>query len=201
MVINSFSRLEALNSTVILLLFAGFFVAACDDEETVVVPDNWITVSTDPMTIGYEGGSLTCDYTLAKGLDASVVYIINHESWCLGYIKDSKIMIDVDLSENIMMDAVKKRGADRQQLHEKIREHSMAASRVVKVEGGENDLLERIAADEAFGVTLEELEKILKPENYTGRAKEQTEDFLNECIKPVLEKYADVESDKPEINV
>ena len=77
-------------------------------------------------------------------------------------------------TENIMMDAVKKRGADRQQLHEKIREHSMAASRVVKVEGGENDLLERIAADEAFGVTLEELEKILKPENYTGRAKEQT---------------------------
>ena len=104
-------------------------------------------------------------------------------------------------TENIMMDAVKKRGADRQQLHEKIREHSMAASRVVKVEGGENDLLERIAADEAFGVTLEELEKILKPENYTGRAKEQTEDFLNVCIKPVLEKYADVESDKPEINV
>ena len=104
-------------------------------------------------------------------------------------------------TENIMMDAVKKRGADRQQLHEKIREHSMAASRVVKVEGGENDLLERIAADEAFGVTLEELEKILKPENYTGRAKEQTEDFLNECIKPVLEKYADVESYKPEINV
>ena len=104
-------------------------------------------------------------------------------------------------TENIMMDAVKKRGADRQQLHERIREHSMAASRVVKVEGGENDLLERIAADDAFGVTLEELEKILKPENYTGRAKEQTEDFLNECIRPVLEKYTDVESDKPEINV
>uniref|UniRef100_UPI004026BC49 adenylosuccinate lyase n=1 Tax=Ruminococcus bromii TaxID=40518 RepID=UPI004026BC49 len=104
-------------------------------------------------------------------------------------------------TENIMMDAVKKRGADRQQLHERIREHSMAASKVIKEEGGENDLLERIAADEAFGVTLEELEHLLKPENYTGRAKEQTEDFLNECIKPVLEKYADVESDKPEINV
>ena len=64
-------------------------------------------------------------------------------------------------TENIMMDAVKKRGADRQQLHEKIREHSMAASRVVKVEGGENDLLETIAADEAFSVTIQELEKIL----------------------------------------
>lgn len=104
-------------------------------------------------------------------------------------------------TENIMMDAVKYRGADRQQLHEKIRVHSMAASKVIKEEGGENDLLERIANDEAFGVTLEDLEKILQPEKYTGRAKEQTEDFLNECIKPVLEKYADVESDKPEINV
>ena len=51
---------------VILLLFAGFFITACDDEETVVVPDNWVTVSTDPMTIGYEGGSLSCDYVLAK---------------------------------------------------------------------------------------------------------------------------------------
>ncbi len=71
-------------------------------------------------------------------------------------------------TENIMMDAVKKRGADRQQLHERIREHSMAASKVIKEEGGENDLLERIAADEAFGVTLEELEHLLKPENYTG---------------------------------
>mgnify|MGYP000213600566 CR=1 FL=1 len=104
-------------------------------------------------------------------------------------------------TENIMMDAVKYRGADRQQLHERIRVHSMAASKVIKEEGGENDLLERIANDEAFGVTLEDLEKILQPEKYTGRAKEQTEDFLNECIKPVLEKYADVESDKPEINV
>ncbi len=104
-------------------------------------------------------------------------------------------------TENIMMDAVKKRGADRQQLHERIRIHSMAASKVIKEEGGENDLLERIANDEAFGVTLEELENILQPEKYTGRAKEQTEDFLNDFVKPVLDKYSDIESDKPEINV
>lgn len=104
-------------------------------------------------------------------------------------------------TENIMMDAVKKRGADRQQLHEKIRVHSMAASKVIKEEGGENDLLERIANDDAFGVTLEELENILQPEKYTGRAKEQTEDFLNEFVKPVLDRYQDIESDKPEINV
>lgn len=104
-------------------------------------------------------------------------------------------------TENIMMDAVKKRGADRQQLHERIRVHSMAASKVIKEEGGENDLLERIANDEAFGVTLEELENILQPEKYTGRAKEQTEDFLNDFVNPVLENYKDIESDKPEINV
>ena len=104
-------------------------------------------------------------------------------------------------TENIMMDAVKYRGADRQVLHEKIRQHSMAASRAIKEEGGENDLLERIAADEAFGVTLEELEKILQPEKYTGRAKEQTADFLEEEVKPVLERYNDIEDEKPEINV
>ena len=104
-------------------------------------------------------------------------------------------------TENIMMDAVKKRGADRQQLHERIRVHSMAASKVIKEEGGENDLLQRIAADEAFGVTLEELENILQPEKYTGRAKEQTEDFINEVVNPVLDKYKDIESDRPEINV
>ncbi len=104
-------------------------------------------------------------------------------------------------TENIMMDAVKYRGADRQVLHEKIRQHSMAASKVIKEEGGENDLLERIAADEAFGVTLEDLEKILQPEKYTGRAKEQTEDFLKEEVAPILEKYAAIEDEKPEINV
>ena len=104
-------------------------------------------------------------------------------------------------TENIMMDAVKKRGADRQQLHERIRVHSMAASKVIKEEGGENDLLERIANDEAFGVTLEELENILQPEKYTGRAKEQTEVFLNDFVNPVLENYKDIESVKPEINV
>ena len=103
-------------------------------------------------------------------------------------------------TENIMMDAVKA-GGDRQELHERIRVHSMAASKVIKEEGGENDLLNRIANDEAFGVTLEELETILQPEKYTGRAKEQTEDFLNEFVQPILEKYKDIETDKPEINV
>ncbi len=104
-------------------------------------------------------------------------------------------------TENIMMDAVKKRGADRQVLHERIRVHSMEASKVVKEQGGENDLLERIASDNAFGVTLEELEAILQPEKYTGRAKEQTEDFLANDVKNALAPYDNIETEKPEINV
>ncbi len=103
-------------------------------------------------------------------------------------------------TENIMMDAAK-RGADRQELHERIRVHSMAAGRVVKEEGGENDLLSRIAADPIFGVTLEELQEIVKPEKYVGRAPEQTEEFLREQVQPVLDRYGFVEEEKPEINV
>ena len=93
-------------------------------------------------------------------------------------------------TENILMDAVKA-GGDRQELHEKIRVHSMAAGKVVKEEGKENDLLQRIAADPAFPVTYEELMKIMKPENYVGRAPEQTTEFLNEVIRPILEANKD----------
>ena len=103
-------------------------------------------------------------------------------------------------TENIMMDAVK-RGADRQVLHERIRVHSMAASKVIKEEGGENDLLERIAADDAFGVTLDELKSIISPEKYVGRAPQQTEEFLNEVVKPALEPYSGIATEQAEINV
>ena len=103
-------------------------------------------------------------------------------------------------TENIMMDAVK-RGADRQELHERIRVHSMAASRVVKEEGGENDLLERIASDPIFGVTMEELEEIMLPEKYVGRAPQQTEDFLNHEVANALQKYEDLKVEQAEINV
>lgn len=103
-------------------------------------------------------------------------------------------------TENIMMDAVK-RGGDRQELHEKIREHSMAASQVIKRDGGENDLLERIAGDPAFGVTLEELEALLLPEKYVGRAPKQTEDFLNETVAAALAPYEAMETETAEINI
>ncbi|MBE6822943.1 adenylosuccinate lyase [Caproiciproducens sp. LBM24188] len=103
-------------------------------------------------------------------------------------------------TENIMMDAVK-RGADRQQIHERIRVHSMAAAKVVKEEGGENDLLTRIAGDPIFGVTLEELNSIIKPEKYVGRAPEQTEEFIRDVVMPKLESYHFISGEKVEINL
>ena len=103
-------------------------------------------------------------------------------------------------TENIMMDAVK-RGGNRQELHERIRVHSMEAGRQVKVEGMENDLLERIAADETFGVTLDELKDILDPAKYVGRSPEQVTEFLEECVNPLLEQYKDELGVTVEINV
>lgn len=103
-------------------------------------------------------------------------------------------------TENIMMDAVKA-GGNRQELHERIRVHSMAASKVIKEEGGECDLLERIAADPAFGVTLEQLHGIISPEKYVGRAPQQTEDFINNEVKNALKPYENMENYKAEINV
>ena len=103
-------------------------------------------------------------------------------------------------TENIMMDAVKA-GGDRQELHERIRELSMEAGKNVKVEGKENNLLELIAADPAFNLTLEELKKTMDPARYTGRAKEQTESFLANVVKPVLEANKELLGMKAEIKV
>ena len=103
-------------------------------------------------------------------------------------------------TENIMMDAVKA-GGDRQELHEKIRVHSMEAGRMVKVEGKANDLLERIAADPAFGMTMEQLEAIMKPENFVGRAPQQVAEFLEGDVYPVLEENKDLLGIKAVINV
>lgn len=103
-------------------------------------------------------------------------------------------------TENIMMDAVK-RGGNRQELHERIREHSMAAGAVVKKEGKENDLVDRIAADPAFGMTKEEIEALLEPKNFVGRAPEQTEEFLDEVVQPILDANRDILGMTAEINV
>lgn len=102
-------------------------------------------------------------------------------------------------TENILMDAVKK-GGDRQELHEKIRVHSMAAGRVVKEEGKPNDLIERIVNDDTFNLTMEEVEKILKPENFIGRAAKQVEELVEEYVDPIL-KNSGVEAEEVELTV
>ncbi len=103
-------------------------------------------------------------------------------------------------TENIMMDAVKA-GGDRQELHERIRELSMEAGKTVKVEGKDNNLLELIAADPAFNLTLEDLQKSMDPAKYTGRAKEQTERFVSQVVQPILDSHKEMLGIKAEINV
>ena len=103
-------------------------------------------------------------------------------------------------TENIMMDAVKA-GGDRQELHERIRELSMEAGKTVKVEGKDNNLLELIATDPAFNLTLEELQKSMDPTKYVGRAKEQTEKFVSKVVQPILAAHKDMLGIKAEINV
>ena len=103
-------------------------------------------------------------------------------------------------TENIMMDAVKA-GGDRQELHERIRELSMEAGKTVKVEGKDNNLLELIAADPAFNLSLDDLKKSMDPAKYVGRSKEQVESFLTKVIAPVLEENKAMLGVKAEINV
>ena len=103
-------------------------------------------------------------------------------------------------TENIMMDAVKN-GGNRQELHEKIRQLSMQAGKTVKEEGKENNLVDLIAADPAFGLTKADIEKNLKPELYVGRAPRQVEVYLRDVVNPVLEAHKDESGVKAEINV
>ena len=103
-------------------------------------------------------------------------------------------------TENIMMDAVKL-GGDRQEIHEKIRTLSMEAGKNVKVEGKENNLLECIAEDESFNMSLQDLQKTMNPNLYIGRSKEQVDSFLQQVIGPILEKNASTLGVTAEIQV
>ena len=103
-------------------------------------------------------------------------------------------------TENIMMSAVKK-GGYRQVLHEQLRVHSQAAARVVKEEGGENDLIDRIVADPLFNLKKEEIVSILDPKNFTGRAPSQVTEFLNECVNPLLQQNKEILGEHAELNV
>lgn len=103
-------------------------------------------------------------------------------------------------TENIMMEAVKK-GGDRQELHEKLRTHSIAAARVVKEEGGENDLIDRICADKAFGLTREEIDAIMLPGNFIGRSPQQVDAFIREYVDPIREANRGILGENAELTV
>lgn len=103
-------------------------------------------------------------------------------------------------SENIMMDAVKK-GGDRQALHEKLRQYAMEAGRHVKEEGLENNLIELVLNDPDFGLNADELNAILKPENFTGRSAQQVEEFVRDCVKPILDANKNMLGETAELSV
>ena len=138
------------------------------------------------------------------GVDAILNILINVCDGLVVYEKviRQRVMNELPFmaTENIMMDAVKK-GGNRQELHEKLRVHSQAAARVVKEEGGRNDLVERIAADPAFMVTREEIEAILQPEKFIGRSKEQVEEYLAGIITPLLQENKELLGEKQELSV
>ena len=123
-------------------------------------------------------------------VDAILNIYMNVASGLVVYPKviNKRIMSELPFmaTENIMMDAVKN-GGDRQELHERIRKHSMDAGKVVKEQGGENDLIERIVADDSFNLSHEEIDKILKPKNFIGRSVSQVEEFIDEYVNPVLD--------------
>ena len=137
-------------------------------------------------------------------VDAILNIMINVVSGLVVYPKviHQRVMNELPFmaTENIMMGAVK-RGGDRQELHERIREHSMAAGRRIKEEGLENDLVERIANDPMFGMTRAEIEAELDPLNYIGRCPAQVDDFLRDEVQPCIAPYLDGQDVTVEINL
>mgnify|MGYP003288923631 CR=1 FL=1 len=129
------------------------------------------------------------------GVDAILNVMMNVTNGIVVYpeIIRRRVMAELPFmaSENIMMDAVKK-GGDRQELHDRIMDYSMIAGEQVKVYGKENNLCELILNDPMFRITRSELEAVLRPESYTGRSSQQVDEFLSECIRPVLEANKDI---------
>lgn len=138
------------------------------------------------------------------GTDAILNILLNVTDGLVVHEKIVRARVMAELpfmaSENIMMNAVKK-GGDRQELHEKIREYSLQAGSRVKDEGLDNNLCELILADKAFGITSEEMRGILNPENFTGRSEQQVEEFLKECVNPILDKNSEALGEKAELSV
>lgn len=137
-------------------------------------------------------------------LDGVLNLYINISENMVVYDKVIRAHVDSELpfmaTENIMMEAVK-RGGDRQELHERIRVHSMEAAKRVKGEGLDNDLIKRIISDDSFKLTEEEILNIIDPKLFTGRAESQVVEFIDEYVKPIVDKYKNAIDIKSEINV
>ena len=93
------------------------------------------------------------------------------------------------------------RGGDRQELHERLREHSIAAAKVVKEQGSDNDLIERVCADPIFKLDRKEIESILEPKGFIGRSVEQVEEFIENCVQPILKENQSVLGESAELSV
>ena len=172
-----------------------------------------VDVLNPAMTTGTQWFERTLDdsankrIAMAEGFlaaDAILNILLNISDGLVVYPKviRSRVMAELPFmaTENIMMHAVEK-GGNRQELHEKIRQHAIAAAAVVKQEGKPNDMIERLLADPEFGLERADIEKVLVPENFTGRAPEQVEEFLNNVIRPVLAANADCLGQKAELSV
>ena len=162
-----------------------------------------IDVLNPAMTAGTQWFERTLDdsankrIAMAEGFlaaDAILNILLNVSDGLVVYPKvvRSRVMAELPFmaSENIMMKAVKK-GGDRQELHERLREHAVAAAAVVKQEGQPNDMIAGVEADPAFGLTREEIESELQPEAFTGRAPQQVEEYLDSYIRPLLSANPD----------
>lgn len=140
---------------------------------------------------------LACDAVLGIYLNVAGGLVVYPK------VIEKRIMSELPFmaTENIMMDEVKLRGGNRQELHERIRELSMEAAAVVKQEGGDNDLIERIVKDPLFKCSEEDIRKTLDPKNFIGRAPGQVTEFVENCVKPVLEANKDALIDNVTLNV
>jgi len=172
-----------------------------------------VDVLNPAMTAGTQWFERTLDdsankrIAMAEGFlaaDAILNILLNVSDGLVVYPKVVRARVMAELpfmaSENIMMKAVKK-GGDRQELHERLRTHAVAAAAVVKQEGLPNDMIARVEADPAFGLSREEIEAELSPEAFTGRAPQQVAEYLAEVIAPLLAANADAVGQKAELSV
>jgi len=183
-------RINALSRHAITLVLDPAFTAATqwfertlDDSanKRIAVPEAYLAIDS----------VLLIQHNVAAGL------VVNPEMIRRRLMEELPFMA----TENLMMRSVK-RGGDRQDLHERVRRHSVAAGTRIEQEGLPSGLLDRIAADDAFGVSRAELEEELRPERFVGRAPEQVDDFLAAWVDPVLDRYAgDLRTATPELHV